>query len=266
MIRALIILGLLLPATPLLAHTGERFIPVYTGAAFRPKPRPWTQDRAAQVRAAVDQAMAGLGQSPRPAARVVEVVPAPQSQGVVARAVTRVTGAGRVCGDSGIVGTRIKRIKGKLRGCGIAKPVRVTAVDGVALSTPATMDCQTAQTLRHWVQNSLRKSIGRRGGGPAALSVAASYSCRSRNNQPGAKISEHGKGHAIDIAAVTLRDGSVISVAEHWGKGKRGRILAAMHKGACGPFGTVLGPNADRHHRDHFHFDTARYRKGSYCR
>jgi hypothetical protein len=28
----------------------------------------------------------------------------------------------------------------------------------------------------------------------------------------------------------------------------------------------VLGPNANSFHRDHFHFDTARYRSGSYCR
>jgi hypothetical protein len=39
-----------------------------------------------------------------------------------------------------------------------------------------------------------------------------------------------------------------------------------MHKAACGPFGTVLGPNSNRFHQDHFHFDTARYRSGSYCR
>jgi len=39
-----------------------------------------------------------------------------------------------------------------------------------------------------------------------------------------------------------------------------------MHRAACGPFGTVLGPNADRFHQDHFHFDTARHRSGPYCR
>jgi hypothetical protein len=42
--------------------------------------------------------------------------------------------------------------------------------------------------------------------------------------------------------------------------------MRRMHRGACGPFGTVLGPEADRYHQDHFHFDTARYRSGSYCR
>ena len=33
------------------------------------------------------------------------------------------------------------------------------------------------------------------------MRVAAHYSCRSRNNIKGAKISEHGKGRAIAIAA-----------------------------------------------------------------
>ena len=31
------------------------------------------------------------------------------------------------------------------------------------------------------------------------------------------------------------------------------------------PAGTALGPNANRFHRDYLHFDTARYRRGSYC-
>ena len=266
LVSALTLGYLIAPLQPASAQSGDRFVSVYSGVAFRPAPRPWAQARAVAVRAAVDQAMAGLGRSPRPAARTQQVNLAQQSGGVVTRAVTRVAGAGRICGDAKIQGTRIKRIKGKLRGCGIADPVKVTAIDGVTLSTPETMDCQTAKALKTWVQSGLRKSVGGYGGGPAQLKVAASYSCRSRNNQPGAKISEHGKGHAIDISAIVLKNGKSISVLEHWGKGKRGRILAAMHQRACGPFGTVLGPNADRHHRDHFHFDTARYRKGSYCR
>jgi len=44
------------------------------------------------------------------------------------------------------------------------------------------------------------------------------------------------------------------------------RILREMHSTACGPFGTVLGPEANRFHRENFHFDTARYRSGRYCR
>lgn len=104
------------------------------------------------------------------------------------------------------------------------------------------------------------------GGGLSGLRVVAHYTCRTRNNRPGARISEHGRGKAIDIAALQLRDGSEIAVLRDWGQGPRGRILRRTHKAACGPFGTVLGPNSDRHHRDHFHFDTASHRGGPYCR
>ena len=104
------------------------------------------------------------------------------------------------------------------------------------------------------------------GGGVAGLRVAAHYACRTRNNRPGGKISEHGKGRAIDISGVMLRDGSEISVLRDWGGGAKGRALRQMHRTACGPFGTVLGPGSDGYHRDHLHFDTARHRSGSYCR
>ena len=51
-----------------------------------------------------------------------------------------------------------------------------------------------------------------------------------------------------------------------WNSADDGAQLRQMWRAACGPFGTVLGPEANRFHRDHFHFDTARYRSGSYCR
>ena len=43
-------------------------------------------------------------------------------------------------------------IQGRLKGCGIPDPVRVTSVDGVALSQASTMDCATANALETWVK------------------------------------------------------------------------------------------------------------------
>ncbi|MEM1302950.1 MAG: extensin family protein, partial [Pseudomonadota bacterium] len=63
-----------------------------------------------------------------------------------------------------------------------------------------------------------------------------------------------------------LQDGTEISLLRDWGRGANGTALRQMWQAACGPFGTVLGPEADAFHKDHFHFDTARYRSGSYCR
>ena len=173
---------------------------------------------------------------------------------------------GSVCGDISIQGERVPDIQGRISGCGVDDPVRVRSVAGVALSTPATIDCPTARALREWVERGVRPAVGNTGGGVAGLRVVAHYACRTRNNQPGARISEHGKGRAIDIAGILLNDGSEISVLRDWNNGQRGAILRRVHQAACGPFGTVLGPNADRFHRDHFHFDTAQYRSGSYCR
>lgn len=45
-----------------------------------------------------------------------------------------------------------------------------------------------------------------------------------------------------------------------------GRVfLTRLHKGACGVFTTVLGPEANEAHRNHFHFDLATRRGRAYC-
>ncbi|MEM6341348.1 MAG: extensin family protein, partial [Pseudomonadota bacterium] len=73
-------------------------------------------------------------------------------------------------------------------------------------------------------------------------------------------------GRAIDISAFYLRDGTEVSVLTGWNARSTSRAMRQMHRAACGPFGTVLGPESDRFHRDHFHFDTAQHRGGAYCR
>ena len=181
--------------------------------------------------------------------------------------VRRPTGPVRaLCGSPSIVGENLAAIPGRLRGCGVAEPVRVAAVEGVRLSRPAVMDCRTARTLAAWVEGGVKPAVGRTGGGVAALQVAAGYACRTRNNRPGARISEHGRGRAIDVSAFVLADGRRITVLEGWRRRGEGRILRAIHAAACGPFGTVLGPDGDRYHQDHLHLDTTPRRSTAYCR
>jgi hypothetical protein len=43
-------------------------------------------------------------------------------------------------------------------------------------------------------------------------------------------------------------------------------FLKDLHASACKMFGTVLGPDANRAHEDHFHFDLAPRRRSAYCR
>ncbi|CUJ85490.1 hypothetical protein PH7735_00501 [Shimia thalassica] len=174
---------------------------------------------------------------------------------------------GKVCKDRKLRGTEVGSVPAKLSGCGINKgAIKLYSVSGVTLSSPAVMECDTARALKKWVEGGMSKSVKRYGGGVVELKVAAGYACRTRNNRKGAKISEHGKGRAIDISALKLKNGNTISVLNDWGRGKKGKMLKKMHKQACGPFGTVLGPEADRYHKDHFHFDIAKHRGGPYCR
>lgn len=173
-------------------------------------------------------------------------------------------GPGNVCGDPALFGEAIGSIDGD-GVCGVDNAVRLISVSGVALSTPATINCTTAQALKTWVETGARPAVGDTGGGIASLRVVAHYSCRSRNNRAGARLSEHSFGNAIDIAGIGLADGTEMTVLSDW-TGRYATQLREMWQAACGPFGTVLGPEADRFHRDHFHFDTADYRSGSYCR
>ena len=43
------------------------------------------------------------------------------------------------------------------------------------------------------------------------------------------------------------------------------RFLRAAHSSACRRFGTVLGPEANEAHRNHFHLDMAERKRSNYC-
>lgn len=163
----------------------------------------------------------------------------------------------------GLVADKLGNVNGP-GACGVNNAYRVTQAAGVTLSQPATIRRTTAERLDSWLRNHAIPIIGNRGGGLVGLQVPAHYACRTRNSQRGARLSEHAKGNAIDISQFILADGTRIPVTD-W-RGSNGRLLKRLHASACGPFGTVLGPDSDRHHQDHFHFDTADYRSGPYCR
>jgi hypothetical protein len=83
-----------------------------------------------------------------------------------------------------------------------------------------------------------------------------SYNCRTIRG--GSRMSEHSTANAIDISAFILADGTRISLINDWTENDvRREFLRAVRDGACGPFSTVLSPDHDRAHADHFHLDMA---------
>lgn len=191
----------------------------------------------------------GLDRPQQVAARVAPS--APGKQGVVS-----VKGA--VCGDPSIRGETLAPITSRIQGCGVDNPVRITSVAGVRLSQAATVDCDTARALKTWVERGVEPAFGK--GQVVQLQVAGHYVCRPRNHRAGAKVSEHGKGRAIDISGFTFSNGKTQPVLRNFD-----RKMRKAHKAACGIFTTTLGPGSDGMHEDHLHFDTAQ-RGSTYCR
>jgi hypothetical protein len=233
-------------------------------------PDPQAEARAALLAQQIESASAlAIALSQRPLARpeglkTVLATPEPPAEVPPAASIPQPIERGQLCGIAGLEGRQIADVPAKSRGCGLEEGVQVTAVSGIPLSTPATIDCVTAQALKTWVDTGIVPIIGTTGGGVKRLEIAASYVCRPRNNQKGAKVSEHGRGRAVDLSGITLKDGRTLTVLHDWKR--NAKIMTAIHRAACGTFGTVLGPKSDRYHHDHFHVDTARYRSGAYCR
>jgi hypothetical protein len=148
--------------------------------------------------------------------------------------------------------------------CGDVAPVRLSAVrlqDGgrVELRPAAVARCEKALAFAHWVREDLARAVRHAGGRLERVEIAASYSCRPRNNVSGARLSEHGIANAIDVGALVLDKGRRITIDD---KNAPAVLLAEMRRSACERFTTVLGPGSDAAHEHHLHVDLARRRGG----
>lgn len=149
--------------------------------------------------------------------------------------------------------------------CGALHPYDMsgTITGRVKFAPAATLQCQMIPTVDRWVSEVVEPAARRFYGAPLVeLKVAASYSCRPMNGVAGSKLSEHGHANAIDISGFQLADGRLVTVKGGWkGSPADSDFLHAVHHGACDLFTTVLGPNANAFHADHFHLDLARHGK-----
>ncbi len=145
-------------------------------------------------------------------------------------------------------------------GCDVPASFSMTEAGGIDLAPEAILNCEMAERFDRFVSEVMepaaRETVGSR---LVRLSVAGSYVCRPRNNIAGGDPSEHGKANAIDLTTFEFEDGTSVTVSEHWDdEGEAGDFLREIHEKACGPFTTVIGPDGDAYHQDHFHFDNAR--------
>lgn len=173
----------------------------------------------------------------------------------------------RACIASGVVReSSFLRSRSALGGpsvCGAARPFEMAAADGgrVTFEPPALLRCPMIPQVDRWVREVVEPTALRYYGvRVASMKIAASYACRPMNNVSGGRLSEHGHANALDVSAFILADGTRITVKQGWYGSERDRaFLRGVRNGACSGFTTVLGPDHDFNHHDHFHVDLARH-------
>jgi hypothetical protein len=145
--------------------------------------------------------------------------------------------------------------------CGAVQPFEMAAADNgrVLLKPAALLRCPMIPQVNRWVVEVIEPAARHTyGASLAEISILGSYACRPINHVSGGYLSEHGRANALDISGFTLSDGTRISVKRGWhGDWRQRAFLHAVHDGACARFSTVLGPDYNRLHRDHFHVDLA---------
>ena len=141
---------------------------------------------------------------------------------------------------------------------------------GLPSTNLGAMTCPLAAGFAAWAKNAvLPASRQYLGSEVVRIETFGTYSCRNVNGGRSGKLSEHAFGNAVDVAAFVLKDGRRVSVLAGWhGKSDEREFLRRLHQSACKRFGTVLGPDYNNAHANHFHFDMALSMKdgSSYCR
>lgn len=149
--------------------------------------------------------------------------------------------------------------------CPLTNVVRLRG-SSVTFNTPFTARCPLVVAWLMYERHALQPLAQRRFGQPIRMvEHFGSFSCRNIYHRTDARRSEHATASALDVAAFRLADGRRITVFEGWDGHQRdaARFLREAHQRACGYFGTVLGPDYNAPHADHFHFGTRGLR---FCR
>lgn len=141
-------------------------------------------------------------------------------------------------------------------GCSSIDSVKLLDV-GTPTSGLGPMTCPLARNFAAWAQYAVKPAARRYFGREVVkIETFGTYSCRNIYGGRSGRLSQHASSNAVDVAGFVLSDGRRIMLTSGW-KGDRDAqdFLRALHKSACRRFGTVLGPDYNAAHHDHFHFD-----------
>lgn len=197
---------------------------------------------------------------------------ASSTAGGEARPATRVTSAPqsyaasmeeRGClADLGASGARFERLPDTYAapGCNKLGTVQLSALAGdrstFGVSNLGPVRCGVAKAFGDWARFGVDRAARQILGSPIAkIETMGSYACRKVAGTE--RLSAHARAEAIDVSGFVLADGRRIVLKRDWNGGDAAtrEFLRVVQKSACKRFGTVLGPEYNAAHEDHFHLE-----------
>lgn len=141
-------------------------------------------------------------------------------------------------------------------GCGFDNAIRISSTTA-NVGPSFVLSCRSAVGLAMWETHGLQPTAQRLFGQKVArIEHFGSYSCRNIYGRDSGPRSRHATADALDVEGFVLDDGTRISVLGDWpDASKESAFLHDIHQSACRYFGSVLGPNYNAAHRNHFHLD-----------
>jgi hypothetical protein len=145
-------------------------------------------------------------------------------------------------------------------GCSTINTVRLAWLRGddahLQLANMGPVTCSLASALEGWARFGVDRAARQMLGSPLArIDTFGSYSCR--NIAGSDRRSGHATANAVDISAFVLADGHRIAVKAKWSEGTTAErnFLRVIRTSACRRFATVLTPDYNAAHQDHFHLE-----------
>jgi len=188
----------------------------------------------------------------RPATRITS---APQSYATRPEDVTCIA-------DLGASGARFNPLPDTYAapGCNKLGTVQLMALAGdrapLGVSNLGPVQCDVARAFTEWARFGVDRAARQLLGSPIArIETMGSYACR--NVAGTERRSAHARAEAIDVSGFVLADGRRIVLQRDWDGGDAAtrEFLRVVHNSGCKRFGTVLGPEYNAAHRDHFHLE-----------
>lgn len=122
----------------------------------------------------------------------------------------------------------------------------------IEVTPAAILRCQMAESFAAWIRDEASPETDKFDTTLHAVETFGSYECRGRNGVPSAKLSEHGKGNAVDLRALRFAHGHSAELTDVTVEKS---LREDLRDSACHRFTTVLGPGSDRYHDSHVHLD-----------